>query len=255
MRWISIALLTFLLAGQVIAQDVPAEGAIVKGNLQIGRSTFALPPGEWQVLATALSKNIIGGVPSGADVASVYLVQQNADGTFVASLFHKISLNSEGGNISWNDSLCNRKDTLYRDAFSGGFKHPECLLINHYTEFWVTAPTDQLYRKVWDWYQHNKVKLPNTALSASYRKYFSGDHVSVVIYVNPEVFGQDKALKSDWAESEWNPLAIKEDPKRLAFVENFKKWSYVMAENAKSTLMDRKPKSASLPSLDDLKVK
>lgn len=254
MRWVSIALLTFLLAGQVVAQDVPAEGATVKGNLQIGRSTFALPPGEWQVLATALSKNTVDGVPSGADRAAVYLVQQNADGTFVASLYHMVPLESNRV-VSWNDSLCDRKDTLYRDAFSGSFKFPECLLISHYVGFWVTAPTSQFDRKIWDWYQQNKIKLPNTALSASYRKYFSGDYVSVVIYVNPEVFGQDKALKSDWAASEWSSSAIKEDPKRLAFVENFKKWSYVMAENAKSTLMDRKPKSASLPSLDDLKVK
>ena len=254
MRWISIALLTFLFAGQVIAQDVPAEGSIVNGNLQIGRSTFALPPGEWKVVATALADTTVGGVPGGVGTGRVYMVQLDADGRFVASLFHLVPFNSRRV-TSWNDSLCDRKDTLYRDAFSGNFTFPECLLINHLVPFWVTAPTPPFERKIWDWYQQNKVKLPNTALSASYKKYFAGDFVSVVIYVNPEVFGQDKALKTVWAESEWHPSAIKADPKRLAFVENFKKWSYVMADNARSTLMDRKPKSASLPSLDDLKVK
>jgi hypothetical protein len=42
---------------------------------------------------------------------------------------------------------------------------------------------------------------------------------------------------------------------RAAFVDNFKKWCYVMAENAKATLMDRKPKASALPPLTELTVK
>ena len=68
-------------------------------------------------------------------------------------------------------------------------------------------------------------------------------------------FGQESALKTTWAESEWHPLLIKNHPKRVAFVGNLKKWSYVMAENASATLANRKPKLDLLPSVDELQVK
>ena len=191
---------------------------------------------------------------TGAAVHQVQLVQLDPAGNFVASIFHRVPLSSSSV-TGWNDSLCDRKDTLHRHAYSGRFDFPECLLVNHLVQFWVNAPSSEFDRKTFDWYQKNTVKLPKTALISVYRKYASGDFVSVAIAVNPEMFGQEPSVKTAWAESEWHPLVIKNDPKRVAFVENFKKWSYVMAENAGATLANRKPKLDLLPSLDELKVK
>ena len=253
MRCLFLWTFLFSLSGQAMAQDLPAEGSTAKGVLVIGRSTFALPPGEWKVVATG-SGNVTVGQQNGAATGQAYLVQSDPQGKFMAAASFRTPLSSTSV-PRWNDSLCDRKDTLHRDAFSGRFDFPECLLINHVVSFWGGAPTNEFDRKVWDWYQKNNVSLPKTALVASYRKYASGDFVNVSVAVNPEVFGQEPAVKTAWAESEWHPLVIKNDPKRVAFVENLKKWSYVMAENAGATLANRKPKLDSLPSLDDLRVK
>jgi hypothetical protein len=250
MRRLFVFLFSLLLAGQAIAQDVPAEGSVIKNQLIIGRSTFALPPGDWTVVTTNTSEVKVNGIGRGSGAASVYLAQRDAEGTYIASLSYRVPLASTAV-ASWTDTLCNRKDTLYRDAFSGRFDFPECLLINHVVPFWVNVPTNSADRKIWDWYKENKVKLPIAVLLGSYRKYFAGDYVQVDIAVNPEYFGEEKSLKSIWAESEWHPLVIKNDPKRLAFVENFKRWLYVMAGDASFTLKERKPKLATLPAFDE----
>ena len=254
MRWFSLLALLLLLGGPATAQDMPAEGSTVKGSLAIGRSTFALPQGEWKVAATGSGSVTTTLQQIGGATAQVYLVQSDPQGKFIAAMFLRAPLSSTGVS-RWNDSLCDRKDTLHRDAFSGRFDFPECLLVNHVVSFWVNAPTNEFDRKVWDWYQKNNISLPKTALASAYRKYASGDYVNVSVWVNPETFGQEPALKTAWAESEWHPLILKNEPKRVGFVENFKKWSYVMADNASATLANRKPKLDSLPSLDELKVK
>jgi hypothetical protein len=254
MRHALVFALLLLIGWPAAAQNAPLEGSTVSGTVALGRSTFALPPGEWKVAGTRSDNVVIDGIRQGAGVASVYLIQQDADGVMIAALFFQVPLSTS--NVSgWNDNLCDRKDTLYRDAFAGRFDYPECLLINHFVKFWVDMPTDPFQRKVWDWLRANNVKLPNAVLLSFYRKYYSGDYVNASISVNPEWFGQSPATKTAWTESEWHPSMVKSDPKRVAFMESFKKWSYVMADSVKSTLMDRKPKTASLPSLDDLKVK
>jgi len=238
-----------------IAQNVPAEGSTIKGNLVIGRSTFALPPGEWKVVAVGSADTTSTGSRSDiAETASVRLVQLAANGTFIASIWTQAPLTSARAPGRWIDSTCDRKDLLHRDDFNVNPFFPECLVINHIVLFLANAPANAFERRAWDWFEKNSVKRPATVLSAFYRKYFSGDYVGVNVAVNPEFFGQEPSLKTAWTESEWHPLVIKNDPKRLAFVESFKKWSYVMAENAKSTLMDRKPKSALLPAFDELRV-
>lgn len=254
MHWFSLFAMLFLLGGPATAQNLPAEGTTVKGSLAIGRSTFALPPGEWKVAATGASNVTIPTQVLGAAVHQVQLVQLDPSGNFVASTYLRAPLSSTGLR-GWNDSLCDRKDTLHRDAFSGRFDFPECLLVNHVVSFGANAPSNEFDLKSFDWYQKNAVKLPKTVLVSTYRKYASGDFVFVSLAVNPEIFGQELAVKTAWAESEWHPLVIKNDPKRVTFVENFKKWSYVMAENAAATLANRKPKQELLPSLDELKVK
>ena len=240
--------------GVVWAQDMPAEDSSIAGALMLGRSTFALPPGQWKVVSNSYSKvNSTTSVGfQGADVATVYLVQVDADNTFVASMQHRATLASTSTS-SWTDTACDRKDTLHRDAFSENIRFPECLLINHIVRYWVAAPASEVDKKIWWWFKVNNVNLPSTVLTCSYRKYLSGDFVLVTVSVNPEKFGQAPSTKTVWSESEWHPNAIKNDQARAAFVDGFKKWCYVMAENAKATLSDRKPKLATLPSFTELK--
>lgn len=253
MRFLLPLVLALLIGAPSAAQDVPAEGSTIKEKLVLGRSTFALPPGEWQVVATDSRDVTRGGIKAASAVAA-YVVQVDASRTFIAGMFHEAPLSSISTS-SWNDSLCDRRNTLFYNAFSDRFDFPECLRIDHIVQWFSRVPSGKLDRKVWDWFRKNKVRLPVTVLNSYYRKYFSGDYVQVNISVNPEWFGQEPAVKTIWAESEWEPLTYDNDPKRKAFVENLKKWSYAMADNARATLRDRKPKVAMLPPLDELRVK
>lgn len=240
----------------LFAQNVPAEGSTIKGQLVIGRSTFALPPGEWHVVAVDSTGAVTtdGSRAGSSEVATVRLVQLDVDGTLIASMWHSVPLGTTRAPGSWTDAICGRKDTLFRDDFNVNPNFPECLVINHIVGFFATAPTNNFERRAWDWLEKNSVKRPTTVLTAFYRKYFSGDYVQVNMAVNPEFFGQDPSHIEDWNRNEWNPNVIRNHAKRLAFVENFKQWSYMMAESARTTLTDRRPNSASLTALDQLRV-
>jgi hypothetical protein len=126
-------------------------------------------------------------------------------------------------------------------------------LINHITRF-QTSPNSEYEKRIWGWFQTRNVKVPVTVLRCTYLKKTSSDYVTAVVSVNPEKFGQSSATKTVWAESEWHPNAVKGDPTRAAFVDRFKKWCYVMAENARATLYDRKPMSMALPSFEELRL-
>ena len=145
---------------------------------------------------------------------------------------------------------------LFYDAFRGRHDYPECLHIDHSVPwFWRSAPPHPFDLKIWDWFLTNRISRPIAVLNVDYRNYFSGDFVRARLAVNPEAFGQERSTKTVWAESEWDPLTYEQDPRRKEFVENLKRWSYVLADNARATLRDRKPKAAMLPSLDELRVK
>jgi hypothetical protein len=256
MRFFLVVTALVMLVLDASAQAVPTEGSSVSGTVSVGRSTFALPPGEWKVVATgsgSVGTDVGTGSSQGAQNAVVFLVQLS-NGTFAGSMQLRAPLSSTQSS-AWSDSLCDRKDTLFRDTLSGNVKFPECLLINHLTAIWTVVPKGDFDRKIYDWLKANNVKLPKTALLAAYVKYAGGDYVLSRFVVNPELLGQDPAVNMTWAENEWHPLVIKNDPKRMAFVENFKKWSMVMVDNSRSTLANRKPLNAPLPSLDELRVK
>ena len=47
---------------QAYAQDLPTEGATISGTVSVGRSTFALPPGQWHVASARLTKTDLAPV-------------------------------------------------------------------------------------------------------------------------------------------------------------------------------------------------
>lgn len=250
------AFLLLLLSIGASAQDVPPDGSVHKGTIALGRSTFALPPGEWVLVATLQGQvSINDGMAQGAGTAYAFLVQLAEDKRLVAAMSLQVPLASSNV-VRWNDTLCDNKNTLHRDTFRGRFDLPECLLLNHAVAYWAKPPSsNDTDRKIFEWWKTNQVKLPETAIMAFYRNYFAGDYVRITIAVNPDYFGLEPVPKSTWAESIWHKDNIKTDPARLAFVERFKTWSYAVTKSATQTLKDRKPEQASLPSLEDLRAK
>lgn len=242
---------TIILSGLVCTYALAdvEQGAKVSGQLTLGKRSFALPPGDWLVISSEDSKVSFASGASGSDTKRQYLVQVDATNAFKAAMLLTTTLASTS-NISWSDATCDRKDTVFRDTLDGRINLPACLLINHVVNFWGgSMPNNEFDKTIWNWYRDNKVALPYNTISTHYVKYFAGDFVRSIVWINPEISGLVDKDKKSWADSLWHVNYVKSDTQRAAYIEQVKTWSQAMIKNNKASLMDSKPLDPSLPSL------
>jgi hypothetical protein len=124
---------------------------LVENQVQVGKMTINLPSGQWRVLQGSESRtNVTGGGPSqGGGVERKYLVRLNEKNQLEAAMFLGATKHSTIVS-SWNDAVCQRKDTLWLQELDGNFNFPACLLINHAVPFWTEVPTNDLDRTIFD---------------------------------------------------------------------------------------------------------
>jgi hypothetical protein len=144
-------------------------------------------------------------------------------------------------NTDWTDSVCNRTDMLWIKQTDGNFKFPACLFINHSHPVWTNVPNNEFDKTIFDWYRVNKIELPKTALAVGYRKYFSGDYVTVRFDINPELVGFSPDTGNSRASSQWHPDLIKEDAGKVRYVDALQKWAETMEIPYRNSLRSGSP--------------
>jgi hypothetical protein len=230
-----------------------SEGAKMSGSVPVGDRQFALPPGEWQVVAVSDGFVTTGVDRTGAN-RTVYLVQVDGGKHLIAIMQVVASLSSIAGNSSWTSEPCKRGDTLHRDTLDGNFKYPACLLINHLTNFWQgEVPGNPVQAKIWTWLRDNKIDVPYTAIMAEYSKYFAGDFAVVRVWLSPDAAGIEPAPRVSWSASPWHPKLIKDNTQRQAYVDSVKVWANAMVVSSRNSFMGSKTAVAPLPALPGVK--
>jgi hypothetical protein len=230
------------------------EGTVIKGALQIGSRSFALPPGDWTVVAVSEGPVTMDGVDKRGTFSRVHVVQLDPGNHFVAAILYQTTTSSIGGVDSWTAEPCKRTDTLFRDTLDGNFKFPACLLVNHVTNFsnsqsWRSASD----AKVYAWLSNRKVELPYAVVSSQYTKYGPGDFVSALVWLNPEVAGLDPTPRSSWRDSPWQRDLLGKDPQRVAYIDKVKAWDSVFVASVRESFMGSRTASVALPPLPGTK--
>ncbi len=244
-----IVMLVFCAARPVAAQLAPGvTGAAVTGTLALGRSVFALPPGDWQLIPVEDALTTVAGEAVRRPVARAILVQVDAPAHRLRAASYFMATGVTAANISsWNTSVCQEPALpLHRDMLDGSFDFPACLV----TDYWIVGanrPTGLVGARLWDWLKANEIEIPSALLWSRYVKYRGGDFVFAVHYVNPEAFGIPPSVERSRYKSEWNASSLKGDALRSAYLERFKKWGYVMATSYRATLLDGGAKERGLP--------
>ncbi len=101
--------LALALSGAVLADS--KVGDEVTGQLQIGKRSFALPPGKWTVVAERESRGGQVNESVSTNDKTQYLVQIDGQSKFVSAATFSTTLSSIRV-TNWNDSTCDRKDWL-----------------------------------------------------------------------------------------------------------------------------------------------
>jgi len=259
-----VGLCIALWVGSVAAQQLPTAGGAglkASGLLQLGRVAFALPPGEWQVLPmqdieirkTDYSCKCERTQSTGDHypVQHAFAVQvDSVTRRLKAAMYFRASQSTIPTLRVWLTNACEaRPSLLHRDGMDGNFNHPACLTLEA-VEGPSAGPQQEIESWLWDWMKANGVETPPVLLAAKYLKYGTGEHVWSLLYVNPDVPGVSPVAQHDRAE--WSLDAVKADPKKSEYLARFKAWSYKMAQEARLSLLDRKPKEPGLPAIPSM---
>jgi hypothetical protein len=254
-----VALWAALTVGSVAAQQLPAAGSVdmkASGVLQVGRVAFALPAGEWQVLAlpdTEIRKTDYScrcertqTLGDHSPVKHAFAVQTDpVTRQLKAAMYFRASQATIPVLRVWFTTACEaRSSPLHRDGMDGNFNFPACLTIEA-VEAPSAGPQQEIETWLWDWMKANGVEIPRVLLAAKYLKYGTGEHVWALGCVNPDVPGIDPSAQSD--SGGWSLDAVKADPQKAEYLTRFKAWSYQMAQASRRSLLDRRPKEAGLP--------
>lgn len=239
----------WLFATSAVEAQVP-EGTVIRGSLQIGSRSFALPPGDWTVLASDEAPLTVDGVSRRGTYRRVYVAQIDASNHFVAAILYRATTSSLAGLYNWAAEPCKRTDTLYRDPLDGNVRFPACLLVNHTTNF-MNGQTqrNEFDLKIFTWFENRKIELPYTVIDSGYAKYTSGDFATARVWMNPDVTGIDPGPRGSWQNSPWHPRLIAKDPQRVAYIEQVKAWDSVLVASVKESLMGSQTASIALPPL------
>lgn len=246
MKSIFSALLWLVAFAPAFAQLAHVQALpVVSNNIKIGKMTVALPAGEWRVLNTREGR-VTGGT-SGAETETKYLIRINEKNQFVAAVWLNAPKFTSSVS-SWNDAVCQRTDMLWIKQADGNFNFPACLFINHLKSFWTNVPNNEFDKLIFDWLRTNKVELPSVALAVGYRKYFTGDFVNATYQINPELMGFATDTGTAWANSQWHSGLIKEDTKKVQYVDSLKKWAESIEPAYRASLMKGAPGVESIAS-------
>jgi hypothetical protein len=224
MRWIVLAFASLLLASCVTAVDQPqfVPGTQVVGVLEYGGKRVPLPEGNWIVLSERRSTN-----NASARLGTVLLADLR-DGIVYKAL--EVSTNLSLPSFSRFDGYtlekeCERKDTHYIDKKSNyGGGDQECVQINHHA-MTVGSKTSDYFKAGYAYLLDRGVVVPGNTLAVYYRIADRSDFLNARFYFNPEAEGFAAPRRADWSTSDWHPLHIKEDPRKVAYLEKIKDWA------------------------------
>lgn len=222
-------------------------GAIVEGQINLGKRTFALPPGKWTIISEAESAATLG-VSSVGRIKAQHLSQVDSENRLVATLNLRTTTSSAAVN-SWNDSNCApSSDVIFLDTFNSGFSHPACFVVNHLVNYGKTgAPANDYDKKIYSWLRDSKASLPQTGVILFYIRYFAGDFVTVRYMINPDFAGIAPDNRTAWNQSLWHKDNISASPERVKYVDALKLWSKSMIASSDQSLRNNKPEKAGLP--------
>jgi hypothetical protein len=202
-------------------QDLPLNAMVTDGFLQIGTHKYPLPPGEWRLIAKTDSTVTIDTFAPGGRILRGYLLNTKEKQFRAGMLIAASAASSRVG--SWTTDPCKRDDVVFKDAFGGNFKFPECLIVNHYVN--LLQPTKDWLNEAAQFVEVNQIVLPKTALAAVYDKFFYGDFVQVRFWINPELADQAPSKASTWTANDWHKDRVARDPAKSLYLDKFTVWA------------------------------
>ena len=104
-------------------------------------------------------------------------------------------------------------------------------LVNHIRSSLDVKRTAQ--KEAFDYLVLNSYVIPKNVIQIFHHftgKYKKNKYLDVGYFLNPEIEGFEPPSESDWNSSDWHPLQINKDNKKIEYIERLKKEGAIMHE-------------------------
>ena len=248
-RLLSLGSVLLLLAGCGVTTrgDFEKQFSVsqsVSSPLVIAKKQIPLPDGKWVVASQGTTTTSLS-----TPIAGLILVNMDRSAEAVAVEVYT-NIEPSISTTGWNPlKACGRKDMISpspKSSFSAGDE--ECWFINHnkFIRSSKTTPMARLRNAAFDFAHLKNLELPNTGIYTGYRIADGSDYVTIRYYFNPEAKGLSPDNAGSWSGSNWHRDRLVRDSKRVAYIDNQKKWSALWLKKVKTGFNGKLQKPAGL---------
>ena len=183
-------------------------------TINISNKDIPLPDGNWKIIGSGYAKD-----DKYFEVKLIKTTDDNQIDSFVNITSETITNNY----ISYTNKYCERTDIHYVNAEKNSQDGLDCLAVNHFRMSMNGKSTAD--KEAYDFIRANGYVMPkNMILGYHIITGFvhKNSYLKVSHLVNPEVDGFNPPKEAHWSSSDWHPLQINNDPKKVKYIEDFK---------------------------------
>ncbi len=226
-------------------------GEKISGTVVIGKNTFPIPEGEWELANVATwDLNVCGGDCTVGhkqkfdDMKTVQLIK-TIHGKLSETLVIESPVNNTALLGKQNTTSCDVKTGYYYTDFDSGYNLPECLRIHHGVNFYTKGNLNKFHSTTKLYFDKNKIEIPRTTIETLYYYASKFGGTTVRYAFNPEVLEFAPSTISNWDVNEWHKNNQNQQQKE--FTNRAVEWSKQMAE-----VMQKALKNKEITKLHDL---
>jgi len=218
--------LAFLLTGCITPGSIKTNpiGKVYKNSIQLRNKIIPLPVGEWKVIGR--------GFRTEEKYFELYLLKETKRGEIHSTIVITAdTLNNEYTGYK-SSKYCKRINVHHVVVKNNARQRAQdCWLINHIRM--SVNPKRAALKEAYNYLESNRFVLPKNMIQVFHRftgKYKKSKFLTVSYYYNPEVEGFEPPTEANWSSSDWHPLQINKDPKKVKYIERLKKEGAIMHE-------------------------
>jgi hypothetical protein len=216
-------------AAQTVDIRSLSPGTKMPQTFRVAEKLFVLPEGEWRLMAQADSTGPFRGSSElGNPFTKAYLADIR-EGRLFRAVY--VSTNTEQNRLAnrgsyWLADPCKQSDLIHKFETKRSLVDFTCMLINH--RVFARTTTDPLSRDARKQMTAFGASYATTMITAQFTRATPYHLMEIWYYFNPEIDGFAPSADSSWSGNDWHVDVIGKDPRKVAYVEEIKKWSTAM---------------------------
>ncbi len=218
-------------------------GDKITGQLTVGKNTFPLPTGEWEVanistwdLNACQHDCFSSPKQKQDDMKTIQLIKTNK-GKLIETMLIETPVNNSAFIGRANTTACDKKTGYFYTDFDSRYNLPECLRLYHVVNYFEIANLNKFYSTVKEYFAKNNIEYPRTVIHANY--FYASEYgpTAINFTFNPEAAGFSPSTIKHWEVNEWH--SKNQTPEQKKFSDRAVAWAKEMAATMQKSIKEK----------------